>query len=205
MSDFDPLFQFEEAVAEFWGAKYAVAVDCCTHALELSLKVTPPKPWEVAYCPTRTYISVPMMLEKINRPRRYIERKWDGYYHLTDTVIDAAAHWKQDGYVPNKLMCISFGHKKHINIGKGGMILLNDPVIYKRLQKIRYDGRSIHSGVMYIDDDIAELGYHYYMTPETAAVGLNIFNEKKYQPAKTVTEADYPDIRKFTYFANRVY
>jgi hypothetical protein len=85
------------------------------------------------------------------------------------------------------------------------MILLDDYDLYKRLQKIRYDGRSIHSGVMYVDDNIDELGYHYYMTPETAAVGLNIFNEKKYQPAKTVTEADYPDIRKFTYFENRVY
>jgi len=91
MSDFDPLFQFEAAVAEFWGSKYAVAVDCCTHALELSLRVTPARPWEIAYCPTKTYISVPMMLEKINRPRRYIERKWTEYYHLTDTVIDAAA------------------------------------------------------------------------------------------------------------------
>jgi len=59
------------------------------------------------------------------------------------------------------------------------MILLDDPVLYKRLQKIRYDGRSIHSGVMYVDDDVTELGYHYYMTPETAAIGLNIFNEKK--------------------------
>ncbi len=201
MNDFDSLFQFESAVAEFWGAKYAVAVDCCTHALELSLKL---HPWQIVHCPTNTYVSVPMMLEKINRHRQYIERKWTEYYHLTDTVIDAAAHWKQDGYVPNKLMCISFGHKKHINIGKGGMILLDDYDLYKRLQKMRYDGRSIHSGVMYVDDNIDELGYHYYMTPETAAVGLNIFNEKKDQPAKTVSQADYPDIRKFTYFENRV-
>ena len=201
MSDFDPLFKFESAVAEFWGAKYAVAVDCCTHALELSLRVNP---WQIVYCPTNTYISVPMMLEKINRHRQYIERKWTEYYYMTDSVIDAAACWKQDGYVAGKLMCISFGHKKHINVGKGGMILLDDYDLYKRLQKMRYDGRSIHSGVMYADDDITELGYHYYMTPETAAVGLSIFNEKKDQPAKIVTQADYPDIRKFTYFANRV-
>lgn len=201
MSDFEPLFEFERAVAEFWGAKYAVAVDCCTHALELSLRVNP---WQIVYCPTNTYISVPMMLEKINRHCQYIERKWTEYYYMTDTVIDAAACWKRDGYVAGKLMCISFGHKKHINVGKGGMILLDDYELYKRLQKIRYDGRSIHSGVMYVDDDVTELGYHYYMTPETAAVGLSIFNQKKDLPAKIVTQADYPDIRKFTYFANRV-
>ena len=201
MNDFQPLFDFEQAVADFWGAPYAVAVDCCTHALELSLKV---KNTSMAFCPTRTYISVPMMLERITIPLKYVDRKWTEYYFIAENVIDAAAHWRQDGYISNTLMCISFGHKKHINIGKGGIILLDNYELYKRLQKLRYDGRSIHSGVMYLDDDITELGYHYYMTPETAAVGLDIFNIKKDRPAKTVSCVDYPDIRKFTYFADRI-
>ena len=200
MSDFDPLFEFEDAVANFWGAKYAVAVDCCTHALELCLRVSP----QLAYCPANTYVSVPMMLEKSNNPHKIIQRNWTEYYYLTNQIIDAAAYWKRDGYVDNTLMCISFGHKKHINVGKGGMILLDNYDLYKRLQKIRYDGRSIHSGVMYVDDDVTELGYHYYMTPETAMMGLNVFNEKKDWPTKVITQADYSDIRKFTYFANRV-
>ena len=29
--------KFEESVAEYFGAPYAVAVDCCTHAVELSM------------------------------------------------------------------------------------------------------------------------------------------------------------------------
>ena len=29
---------FENAIAEFYGAPYAVAVDCCTHGVELCLR-----------------------------------------------------------------------------------------------------------------------------------------------------------------------
>ena len=31
--------QLEEAIAEFYGAKYAIATDCCTHAIELCLRL----------------------------------------------------------------------------------------------------------------------------------------------------------------------
>ena len=199
MNDFQPLFDFEEAVADFWQSRYAVAVDCCTHALELCLHVKP----QHAVCPTRTYLSVPMMMDKSRSSYEFLDKPWTDYYYLTNDIIDAAPYWKRNGYVNNTLMCISFGHKKHINIGKGGMILLNDKTLYERLQKIRYDGRSIHSGVMYKDDDVTELGYHYYMTPETAAVGLEIFHQKKDAPAKTVRHTDYNNLKEFTYFANR--
>lgn len=200
MSDFAPLFEFEKAVADFWQSRYAVAVDCCTHALELCLHVKP----EHAVCPTRTYASVPMMMDKRKYSYEFLNKPWTNYYYLTNQIIDAAPYWKRDGYVNNSLMCISFGHKKHINIGKGGMILLNDKNLYTRLQKIRYDGRSIHSGVMYKDDNISELGFHYYMTPETAAVGLEIFNQKKDLPVKTVRHTDYDDLGKMIYFADRI-
>ena len=35
---FEAVSKFEKKVAEFYGAPYAVAVDCCTHALELCLR-----------------------------------------------------------------------------------------------------------------------------------------------------------------------
>ena len=35
---FDSVAEFEEKVADFFGAPYAVAVDCCTHAIELCLR-----------------------------------------------------------------------------------------------------------------------------------------------------------------------
>ena len=60
---FKVIADFENEVANFFGAPYAVAVDCCTHGLELCLrhkgatKITVPK---------HTYLSVPMLAEKLD-------------------------------------------------------------------------------------------------------------------------------------------
>ena len=35
---FDTVEQFERTIADFYGAPYAVAVDCCTHGIELCLR-----------------------------------------------------------------------------------------------------------------------------------------------------------------------
>ena len=51
----------EDNVAKFFGAKYAVAVDSCTHGLELCLRMQNIKELCV---PKRTYISVPFLANK---------------------------------------------------------------------------------------------------------------------------------------------
>jgi len=35
---FNKVDEFEKAIAKFYGSTFAVAVDCCTHAIELSLR-----------------------------------------------------------------------------------------------------------------------------------------------------------------------
>ena len=35
---FEKIKQFEEALADFTGAPYAIMTDCCTHAIELCLR-----------------------------------------------------------------------------------------------------------------------------------------------------------------------
>ena len=47
---FDVINKFETKVAEFFGSPYAVAVDCCTHGVELSLRLTND---DIIYCPKR--------------------------------------------------------------------------------------------------------------------------------------------------------
>ena len=44
------------ALAEWWGSPYAVATDCCTHAIELSLRLDQPD--QTITVPEHTYISV---------------------------------------------------------------------------------------------------------------------------------------------------
>ena len=73
---FDSVSNFEKEIARFFGAPYAVAVDCCTHGLELCLRQQEIKHYTV---PKRTYISVPFLANKLG-----IDFKWrDDKNHLS--------------------------------------------------------------------------------------------------------------------------
>ena len=78
---------FENKIAEFFGAPYAVAVDCCTHGLELCIRYTDTKLISV---PKRTYISIPFLANKIGIDFVWKDQHWQDYYHLTNDIIDAA-------------------------------------------------------------------------------------------------------------------
>lgn len=190
---------FEKQVAEFFGAPYAVAVDCCTHGLELSLVLNDIN--QDLKVPAHTYMSVPMMLDKLRIKYNLVDLQWQEYYHLTDTIIDAATLWKKDSYIPGSLTSISFQFKKHLPIGRGGMILLDNKEKYDRLQRMVRDGRN--PKVTQFEDDVEELGYHYYMTPEDAARGINLFLNLCTKPSKTWSWADYRDLREMTYFKGK--
>ena len=72
-------------------------------------------------------------------------------------------------YIPNTFMCLSFHIKKHLKIGKGGMVLTDNKDAVEWFKKVRYEGRS---ETKYIDDDIQMIGWNMYMTPVEAAQGL---------------------------------
>lgn len=190
---------FEKIVADFFGAPYAVAVDCCTHALELCLYAAEVKgPLTV---PRHTYMSVPMMLDKLGIPYCLKDIAWNGWYDLVPgEIIDAATLWERNSYVRGTMMCISFQFKKHINIGRGGMILLDDLATYERLQRLVRDGRD--RTLTQWEDDVSEIGFHYYMTPEQCAQGIQVFREKKDIPAKKWNNHDYRDLLELSYFRN---
>ena len=102
---------FEDKIAEFYGAPYAVAVDCCTHGLELCLRYNKEKHFLV---PKHTYLSVPMLAEKLNIKRTFIDDEWENYYYITDNIIDAAVYWKEDSYIHGTFMVLSFQFQKHL-------------------------------------------------------------------------------------------
>ena len=60
---FQVIKNFEKEVAKFFGAPYAIATDCCTHGVELSLRYTKAKEITV---PKRTYLSIPFLADKLN-------------------------------------------------------------------------------------------------------------------------------------------
>ena len=190
---FKPLAKFEKQIADFYGAPYGVAVDCCTHGMELCLKL---KQYNNIKVPRQTYVSVPFMLKKLNLSFEWKNESWMYYYYITDDIIDGAVWFKKDGYVSGTKMCLSFHFKKPINIGRGGMILLDNKEDRDRLIKMRHDGRSIYDNVMYEQDDITEIGYHYYMTPETAAIGSQIFEKIDKDQIPQIGYNNYKDLSK---------
>ena len=103
---FEVIADFEREIAKFFGSPYAVAVDCCTHGLELCLRLKNVKHYTV---PKRTYISVPFLANKLGINFDWRDEDWQEYYYLGGTnIIDAAVLWRENSYIPDTYMCISF-------------------------------------------------------------------------------------------------
>lgn len=192
--DLDTVTEFEERIAKFFGAPYAVSTDSCTHAIELSMRY---KNLRIATVPKHTYLSVPMTVHKIGGIVGWTNAKWEEYYHLGKGIYDAAVLWRENSYVENTFMCVSFQWRKHLSLGRGGVILLDDKEAYETLIKMVYDGRS--RDARWANQDIEMMGYHYYMTPETAKLGLDKLNEAIGTEAKKWSWKDYPDLTKMKF------
>ena len=186
---FEIVDQFEKAVAEYFGAPYAVSTDCCTHAVEMCLRY---KNVTTAVSPKHTYLSIPMVLQRLNIDWSFQDNQWTEYYHVSDNVIDAATMWRANSYIPGTYMCLSFQYRKHLSLGRGGMILCENKDDRDNLIKLGYDGR--HRECSWMEQNIDSIGYHYYMTPETAQVGLDKLQAAKDTAPKIWNWKDYPDI-----------
>lgn len=192
---FETVTKFEQELAKFYNSPYAIAVDCCTHGVELCLKYTEAQTITV---PKHTYISIPFLSHKLGIELIWKDENWIDYYYITDKVIDAAVLWKKDSYIPNTFMSISFQFQKHLSLGRGGIILTDDKVAAEQLKKMTYDGRI--PNVPWRTQNISTLGYHYYMTPETAQKGLNkLQNAIETKPKQWVLN-DWPDLTKMDIF-----
>lgn len=195
---FNKIIEFENAIADFYNAPYAVATDCCTHAIELCLRISRVTSITV---PTRTYLSVPMTLTKLGLDWEWREKSWENYYYIGNTnIIDAAVYWKERGYIPNTFMCLSFQFKKHLSLGRGGMILLDDPEQAYQLKCMTYDGRTPDRP--WGEQDIKMHGYHYYLMPELAIQGIEKLPSIMYQEPKKWTYENYPYLPEMTVFKN---
>ena len=193
---FDEIKKFENEISKWFGSPYAVAVDCCTHGIELCLRYQNIKHYTV---PRRTYISVPFLAKKLNIDFSWKEEEWKDYYYLGETnIIDAAVLWKENSYIPNTFMCVSFQYRKHLSLGRGGVILTDNKKAAIELKKMSYDGRI--PGVPWRNQDIDTVGYHYYMTPETATLGLKKLPDAIKNKPKSWTINDWPDLTKMKVF-----
>ncbi len=189
---------FEEEVAHYTGAPYAVSVNSCTNALFLACKWVGIEGKEVTI-PKRTYLSPPQSIRQAGATLVFEDQSWEGIYQLKPfPIYDAAKRLTSDMYIPGSFMCLSFHIKKHLKIGKGGMILLDDPKAAEWLKARRYEGRT--AGMMYHEDNIDEEGWNMYMTPEQAARGLTLMQNYPQHVPDIPEVPPYRDLTEFDMF-----
>ena len=193
---FDVVRDFENEIAKFYGSPYAVAVDSCTHSIELCLRYNKVKK---IVLPKQTYLSIAFLAQKLGIGLEWKDEKWVNYYFIGGTrIIDAAVLWERNSYISGTLMCLSFQYQKHLSLGRGGMILTDKENIRDDLKRMSYDGRD--PNIPWRDQNICTIGYHYYMTPETAQLGLDKLPEAIKTESKKWAIEDWPDLQKMDIF-----
>jgi dTDP-4-amino-4,6-dideoxygalactose transaminase len=188
---------FEEEVPQYAGAPYAVSLDNCTNAIFLCCKYLDVKD---VIIPKKTYLSVPGAVIHAGGNVIFKDIDWTGIYKLEPyPIYDAAKRLTSNMYIPNTFMCLSFHIKKHLKIGKGGMILTDNKEAAEWFKKARYEGRSEKN---YQEDDIDMIGWNMYMTPQQASHGLALMQNFPKENKDLDENNGYLDLTKFTVFKN---
>lgn len=190
---------FEEEVAEYTGAPYAVSVDSCTNSLFLICKYLGV---EAITIPSKTYLSVPMSIihagGEVVFDKSPKTNHWQGIYQLKPyPVYDAAKRFTSGMYIEGSYMALSFHIKKLLGIGKGGVILTDNKEAADWFKKARYEGRSEK---YYKEDSIEQLGWNMYMTPQEAAQGLCLMQNYPEHNRDLDETNGYRDLTEFPVF-----
>ena len=188
---------FEKEVAKWAGAKYGVAVSSCCNALFLSVLYH--HHWGEVTIPKYTYPGVAMAIINGEGWVSFSDEKWKGIYQLKPLpVIDSALRFRKGMYIKGTSYCVSFHYKKHLPIGRGGMILTDDKKAMEWFKMSRFDGRK---EIPLSEDNASIVGWNMYMTPEQAARGLTLFdNLNDNQPDLKVEDQHYPDLSTWRCF-----
>jgi len=200
MNPYNVVREFEAAVCEYTGAPYCVTTNSCTMALLVALSRDVPG-WMKhlpVVIPSRTYVSVPMVIKHAGFNVEFNCSRWRGHYKLDGTDIwDSARRFTSNMYMPGEVQCVSFHASKILGDTQGGAILHDDPVDDKWFRKARFDGRT--EGVHPADDTFDVLGYHCYMSPDVAArllLKLSVLPKHN----DDLPNDDYPDLSKMEIF-----
>jgi len=187
--------EFEETIADYVGAKYAVSFNSATSAIFLLLS---------RY--NDITIKVPSMIPPVvlnaiitsgNRYEFYDDVNWVGDSYLLHDfgdykVIDSAQKLEKNQFKnecnPNDLMVFSFYPTKPVGSCDGGMIVSDDYDKIMLLKEMALNGMSYSDNNW--DRKIKFAGYKMYMNSIQCDIALNNF--KKYQNKLNILE----DIKK---------
>ena len=193
--------EFEQDLCNYTGAPYAIAVDNMSNALWLCLVYHGVYGKEVTI-PKHTYPSVPCEIILAGGKVKFKDspKLLKGHYQLEPFPIwDSALRFTSDMYMTGQMQCISFtGQYKHLKLGKGGAILLDDYDAYKWLKKARNSGRDECS---YHTDNFTMIGRNCYMHPMVATLGRQLIQQFYKLDGTPISNEDvelpYPDLSQF--------
>lgn len=179
------VFEFEQALAKYVGAKYAIALDSCTSALFLALlweRQQAEKDQKEAVEVGIPSMTVPLVAAAAIEAGRRIyytdDTDWVGNaYNLVGTnVFDSAHQLERDQFVKMELsndakLCFSFYPTKSIGSADGGAIATNDEEFAKWARSISTYGRN--QGSKYgnsWDYEVELIGYKRHYTNLQAVI-----------------------------------
>jgi dTDP-4-amino-4,6-dideoxygalactose transaminase len=208
--------------ALFLALKWQMEREHCADAdhggLEPRLTVTIPK---------RTYVSVPMQIKAAGFLLGFRDEDWQGAYLLKPFSIWDSARWFTSNLFnllpwmentpvdkPDKFVCVSFHSTKTLGIKRrrsdeyfeswdieqGGAILHNSQEADKWFRRARFDGRT--EGVAPADDHFDMLGWHCYLNPSSARLGLQLLRQLPRHNAPLPNDP-YPDLSLHPVFGGK--
>jgi dTDP-4-amino-4,6-dideoxygalactose transaminase len=206
---------FESALCDYTGAKYAVTTTSCTMALLLACRYffANVGPWTTDIFPAEgvpgitipkhTYVGVPMSIIHAGFLVEFDDMIWEGSYQLRPLPVADSARWLTYGLYRDEIgsgafVCVSFHPTKHLGISThGGAILHDNDEADEWFRMARFDGRK--EGVAPRSQKDWVLAYHCYMNPVTAAEGLVRLSTlpKHNEP---LPNDDYADLSKLEIF-----
>ena len=208
---------FEQSICDYTGAPFCTVVDCCSHAIFLSLM------WQkeckhllnndLIIIPERTFPSVPCEIIhagfRVSFSNKYTDyvnltvKGLYGFYQLYPTKVwDSALRFTTNMYIPNTFMCISFtGPRKILKLTKGGAILHDSAEAQDWFKQARMSGRHEKP---FMEDDIKFAGWDFYIDPAKSSRGLMAMREFYDNAGNPLpnddVELEYPDLSKMEAF-----
>ena len=191
---------FEKALCDYTGARYAVTTTSCTMAILLAcawFKEEKIGPMKVSM-PKLSYVGVPASIMQAGHRVTFRDEDWQGEYRLAPFPLwDSARRFTGGMFRVGNMQCVSFHATKILADSQGGAILHDNPDADAWLRRARFDGRT--EGVDPKDDQVQYPSWHAYISPDVSARLLWRLRAMPWRN-EDLPRSDYPDLSKMKAF-----
>jgi len=191
---------FEAALCEYTGARFAVTTTSCTQALLMALAWWRMRRDDICFIdmPRRSYVGVPAAIRNAGFRVQFRDEDWQGEYQLQySPVYDSARRFTSGMFIPGSMQCVSFHATKILADSQGGAILHDNPKADAWLRRARFDGRT--EGVDPKHDQVQYPSWHAYLSCDVATRLLwKLQGLPRNNP--DLPRSDYPDLSQLEAF-----